>query len=727
MKKFLFFTFLTILLLVGAAGFLGRYLLMNDYVVFIESFGGGVLTVDSLNTEGEDNKYRVICKYNQPLTVNINPERNAKRYYDLARLIVNGEDVTDQVSMLQYKTHVTRKMSITATFERVTAPGETATAATASSVRAPKIDATNDTPYLGSLGAYNLSDPAVIYDEDSRYYYAFASDNYVVHSKDLINWTGKTNYFDTVITDDAAIVLDFSQFKSVNAWAKQHGYEADLKYSSPTNNREVLAPDVIQWGETTYLYFSLSKEENHNESAIFCVSTTDLENAISHKKWKDCGLVISTCSDDKDTKANAVHPGVFEGADGKLYMVYGGYYGKSKLSGAIYLVELDPKTGLLKENSPVNQNGGKISTAHGKTAFNAGTLITDPGTVSGKDKNHGSVISGADMIYQEDTNSYYLFMTYGVPETNQSIRVARAKTVTGPFTDPTDHDMSRFESTALRNQYSKGLPLLCGYNFDKSNSGGVSYANVGKASPGSPSVFQSKDGDWFLASHSQIYFKAEGVLTTGTTAAKNADLDVDAAPSLEIRRVLWELDGWPVALPEAYAGETLDREVLAKHMYGNWDVIVFPRNESVDIGKMVCTHSQTVSIIDTIAISEKNISRAAKPSHLHFSANANGTFEVLLDGDTYTVTPALCWDWELKAGVLTFSGTAENGNVVWGKKAFSSKMGLYTDTFDYLLSQADEQTAAVYRRALKKIEGNPTQAQIDKLAIKLARKILNES
>lgn len=727
MKKFLFFTFLTILLLVGAAGFLGRYLLMNDYVVFIESFGGGVLTVDSLNTEGEDNKYRVICKYNQPLTVNINPERNSKRYYDLARLIVNGEDVTDQVSMLQYKTHVTRKMSITATFERVTAPGETATAATASSVRAPKIDATNNTPYLGSLGAYNLSDPAVIYDEDSKYYYAFASDNYVVHSKDLINWTGKTNYFDTVITDDAAIVLDFSKIKSVNTWAKQHGYEADLKYSSPTNNRELLAPDVIQWGETTYLYFSLSKEENHNESAIFCVSTTDIESAISHKKWKDCGLVLSTCSDDKDTKANAVHPGVFEGADGKLYMVYGGYYGKSKLSGAIYLVELDPKTGLLKEGSALNQSGEKISTAHGKTAFTAGTLIADPGTVSAKDKNHGSVLSGADMIYQEETSSYYLFMTYGLPQTNQSIRVARAKTVNGPFTDPVDHDMSRFESTAARNQYSKGLPLICGYNFDKSNSGGVSYANVGKASPGSPSVFCTKDGEWFLASHSQIYFKAEGVLTTGTIAANNADLDVDAAPSLEIRRVLWELDGWPVALPEAYAGETLDREVQTKHMYGNWDVIVFPHSESIEIGKMVCTHSQTVSIIDTIAISEKNISRSAKPGHLHFSANVNGTFELLLDGDTYTITPALCWDWELKAGVLTFTGTAENGNVVWGKKAFSSKMGIYTDTFDYLLSQADEETAAVYRRALKKIEGNPTQAQIDKLAIKLARKILNES
>lgn len=727
MKKFLFFTFLTILLLVGAAGFLGRYLFMNDYVVFIESFGGGVLTVDSLNTDGEDNKYRVICKYNQPLTVNINPERNAKRYYDLARLIVNGEDVTDQVSMLQYKTHVTKKMSIVATFERVTPPGESTVSSTGGNVRAPKISATNNTPYLGSLGAYNLSDPAIIYDKESKYYYAFASDNYVVHSKDLINWTGKTNYFDTVITDDAALALDFSQFKSVNAWAKKHGYEADLKYSSPTNNRKVLAPDVIQWGKTTYLYFSLSKEENQNESAIFCVSTTDLEGAIAGKKWKDCGLVISTCSDDKNSKANAVHPGVFEGADGGLYMVYGGYFGKNKLSGAVYLVELDPKTGLLKENSPINQSGDLISVAHSKKPLRSGTLLADPGSVSGKDKNHGSVISGADVIYQEDTGYYYLLMTYGVPERNQSIRVARSRVVTGPYTDPVDHEMGRFENSSVRNQYTKGLPLLCGYNFDKSNSGGVSYTNVGKASPGSPTVFRAENGEWFLGSHSEIYFKVEGVLSTGTNAAKNAELDVDAAPSLEVRRLLWGLDGWPAALPEAYAGETTSENVTTKHMYGNWDVVVFERNEDIEIGKMVCNHSQTVSIIDTIAISEKNISRGTKANRLHFSANVNGTFELLLDGDTYTVTPMLCWDWELSTGVLTFTGTAENGNVVWGKKNFSSKMGLYTNTFDYLLAQADEETAASYRRALKKIEGNPTQAQIDKLAIKLARVILKEN
>ena len=726
MKKFLFFTFLTILLLVGAAGFLGRYLLMNDYVVFIESFGGGVLTVDSLNTEGEDNKYRVVCKFNEPLTVNINPERTSKRYYDLARLIVNGEDVTDQVSMLQYKTHVTKKMSIIATFERVDAPTGSTASTSAGSVRAPKITATNNTPYLGSLGAYNLADPAILYDEKSDYYYAFASDNYVVHSKDLINWTGKTNYFDTVITDDAALALDFSQFKSVNAWAKKHGYDGDLKYSSPTNNRKVLAPDIIQWGKTTYLYFSLCKEENHNESAIFCVSTTDLESAISEKKWKDCGLVLSTCSDDS-TKANAVHPGVFEGADGGLYMVYGGYFGKGKLSGAIYLVELDPKTGLLKEDSSVNMTGDLISTAHGKETFRAGTLLADPGSVSGKDKAHGSVISGADMIYSDDTGYYYLLLTFGVPERNQSIRAARSRTVTGPFTDPAEHDLSRFESTSARNQYTKGVPLLAGYNFDKSNSGGVSYANVGKASPGSPTVFRDADGNWFLGSHSEIYFKVEGVLSTGTNAAKTAELDVDAAPSLEVRRMLWSLDGWPTALPEAFAGETLSQDVKTKHMYGNWDVIVFSRNEETDISKMACNHSQTVSIIDSIAISEKNIARSTKASHLHFSANTDGTFELLLDGDTYIITPAGCWDWELSAGVLTFTGTAENGNVVWGKKSFSSKMGLYTNTFDYLLSQAEEETAATYRQKLKKIEGNPTQAQIDKLAIQLAREVLKEN
>ena len=62
MKKFLAF-FLAVLILLSAAGFVGyKYLVPKTYPVFLESFGNGVLTVDSDESSGEDGKYLVRCK-----------------------------------------------------------------------------------------------------------------------------------------------------------------------------------------------------------------------------------------------------------------------------------------------------------------------------------------------------------------------------------------------------------------------------------------------------------------------------------------------------------------------------------------------------------------------------------------------------------------------------------------------------------------------------------------
>ena len=117
-KKFWFFFTVTVALFAVVAGMYLRYIHQNEYRVFIESFDHGVITVDSNDTAGTDNKYSVICKNGQEITLNINPERTDSAYYNLNKLYVNGEDVTKQVSMLQYKTTVDSKMTILATFKR---------------------------------------------------------------------------------------------------------------------------------------------------------------------------------------------------------------------------------------------------------------------------------------------------------------------------------------------------------------------------------------------------------------------------------------------------------------------------------------------------------------------------------------------------------------------------------------------------------------------------------
>ena len=64
-----------------------KYVKPSDYPVFIESFSHGVMTVENNETKGSDNKYVVMCKPGESITININPERTDSNYYNLSKLI----------------------------------------------------------------------------------------------------------------------------------------------------------------------------------------------------------------------------------------------------------------------------------------------------------------------------------------------------------------------------------------------------------------------------------------------------------------------------------------------------------------------------------------------------------------------------------------------------------------------------------------------------------------
>ncbi len=739
MKKVFVLLMLALVLVVGIAGVCIHFYLLRDYVVFVESFDNGLLTVDNIRTEGTDQKFRVLCKFGEYLTVHVNPSRSERGYYDLDRLTVNGENVTNDVSMLQYRTKVTHKMTITASFKPGEPSNDAAVAEETLSLPGPSLDVTNNTPYLGSLGAYNMKDPAIVYDEDSEYYYAFCSDNVVVHSKDLINWTAKTNYFKTVTTDDGILALDFDQFDCVKTWAAEHGYEKDRRYSSATSNRTVLSPEIIRVGKTYYLYFSVSKAEEANEAAIFCVKTNDLEAAINNRKWTEVGLVLSTCGYNAGSaiqaggkKADktyydasyAVHPSVFRGADGSMYLAYGGTWGRAEVNGAIWLLELDPKTGLLKENSAINAMGDTVSTVHGTGRYHAGQLIARPGTIPDLPRNEGSLIWGAEVVRRGSW--YYLFMTYGVSERNSSVRVARSDNPAGPYYDSMGHNVSKFESLTARGQYQKGNIVTAGYNFDRSNDGGVAYQNAGKAAPAAPSILKTADDKWIMATNSQIYFKVDGELQTGYEAARDLEEDYDAKPAMEIRQLLWDDEGWPLAVPEAYDGETVKEPFGAKQLYGEWDVVIFDKEEGAAIDKAACSHSQTVSVLSGVAITKENREKNTRVDKLCFAKRNSRSFELRLNGETFVVYPVVAWDWELEKAALTFTGRGDRGSTVWGKKSFSPMMGLYTDTLYYLLDQTDETVRPTYDAALDKLEDNPTQTAINKLCSKLIKQLLSQ-
>ncbi len=742
-KIFAFFT-VTVVLFGAVFGLYWRYLRMSQYPVFIESFDHGVLTVDSTQTKGTDNKYRVWWDRDETITININPERTADSYYNLAKLTVNGVDVTKQVSMLQYRTPVTEKLTVLAYFKKGEAPESFAEKEeAASTATAPVISKYYDNKYVGAYAAYDIEDPSVFYDEATKYYYCFGSDNVVVKSKDLVNWSGRTTYFKTPENATTNAIMDFTQFESVRKWASEHGYNTAYNISDSKSDRTPLSPDIVKIGSVYYLYFSLSKQAGANESAIFVVKTTNLEASISQKKWIDGGMVICSCGNHGETQkttdaegntadvkvnthydpANAVHPGIlYDGSN--LYMVYGGYYGNTDINGGIYLLELNPQNGLLKEGSSINTAGDKIGTLHGTAARNSGTLLAKPGRPTSLSAASTSLISAADLIHNKATGYYYLFTTYGVDDTNYNIRVSRSASITGPYTDFSGNLMNDTSG----NQYDKGYMLMGGYNFTSSSAGCVSYTDTGRASVGSPKIIKASNGTYLIASQSQLYYKVGSDIVTGSVLADREEIVVKTEPCLEIRELIWDSTGWPLAMPEMFSGRLASKNVDATDMLGIWDLLIFDKScDKKDYRAVARSASQRISIFSNAVITSNDIEKNTELNTTALLKKESDYYKLTIDGVEYKVYPRYMWDWELNEGSLVLTGIGADGSTVWAKKNFSSTTGVYTDAFYYLYNKCDDATKLTVDAKVKKISGNPTQDYVDALSRSIIKHLIAQA
>ncbi len=110
---------------------------------------------------------------------------------------------------------------------------------------------------------------------------------------------------------------------------------------------------------------------------------------------------------------NAIDPTAFFDADGRFWMVYGSY------SGGIFLLELDPATGLVIH--PEADEAAGVDPYFGKRILGG---------------RHQS-IEGPWILYDDASGWYYLFVSYGGLNTHggYQIRVFRSRSVDGPYLD----------------------------------------------------------------------------------------------------------------------------------------------------------------------------------------------------------------------------------------------------------------------------------------------------
>ena len=294
---------------------------------------------------------------------------------------------------------------------------------------------------------------------------------------------------------------------------------------------------------------------------------------------------------DTGDECNAIDPDITVDTKGNQYMVYGSFWG------GIYIIRLDKATG-----KPAEQGFGL-------------NIASRAISVSG-------AVEGPYIRYNSRTGYYYLFVSYGSLSSDYNVRVGRSKNIMGPYFDYNGNDMT----DTVSDPNSIGYKLTTGYQF-KTGQGWMAL--------GHNSVLDD-NGTWYYVSHAR--------------PLNNPDW-----PYLQVRKMEWSDDGWPLVSPELYAGEK-DQTIKADAIPGKYERIQFV-NDTIKLGE-----TSTVMVFDsneTCKIGNKNAT---------WKITGQNTLVVKYGSETesYKVIPS--WDWENWCTTLSLTGKNIKGLCVWGKK-----------------------------------------------------------
>ena len=432
--------------------------------------------------------------------------------------------------------------------------------------------------FYNQWSVYNVHDPSI--QKFGEYYYCYSTDVgfgidvrsgiQIRKSKDLVEWTFVGWVFNSLPPMGSAYITG------------QGG--------TPFNS--LWAPCVIKAGNEYRLYYSLS-------SAILRLSVIGLATATAPEgPWTEKGLVV-TSKNDPTVQTNAIDPSVVVTTGGEHWMYYGSAFD------GIYALKLNPATGLVLS---AGDKGSRI----------AQRGFTGP-TINGN-------IEGAEVIYHEAQNKYYIFIAYDWLETKYNVRVGRGDNPQGPFYD--------FNTVNINTVQDHGPMILAPYQF-QGHSGWQGTAHC--------TVFKDEAGQYYMAHQ-------------GRPGVNKFFMD------LHVRKIFWMQNGWPVVSPERYAWED-NATVAQDSIAGQWERIKFNYNvvpgysaEQTSPDFQVSSNL-TINAAGTLNGNEGTWSYAAPWLQLNWNT---GTVEKLFLQKGR--------DWEKKKNTHVFTGLNETGTAIWGKK-----------------------------------------------------------
>jgi arabinan endo-1,5-alpha-L-arabinosidase len=299
-------------------------------------------------------------------------------------------------------------------------------------------------------------------------------------------------------------------------------------------------------------------------------------------------------------RVNAIDPNVVYDSVGDLWLAYGSFWS------GIHIVRLDQKTG-----KPLEKGFGKLLASRSLSV-------------------HGA-IEGAYLIYHPGYKKYYLFVSYDSLFKDYNVRVGRSDRIDGPYVDANGVALTdtRTEPATVGNK------ILGGYRFGNAD---------GWIAPGHNSVLQDGE-EYYLLHHAR------------------GDRDKNWF-YLQVRKMLWSRDGWPLLSPERYAGER-EQDIAKERIAGVWEVIVLAKDDNLQLSSAPLRLS-----------ADGRIDGAAAKGSWEFAPD-NTLILHLQDSNTGQVSTYECrvlpaWDWEERRRTLVFTGIDPQGIAIWGKMTESS-------------------------------------------------------
>lgn len=458
------------------------------------------------------------------------------------------------------------------------------------------------------------------------------------------------------------------------------------------------APDVIYNKTMKKWCMYMSLNGDNWCSTIVCFISNDLEGPwiyqgpvvcsgfsgryahngfVASGDWKNTDLAIATgCTSlpqryntDKWSPygPNCIDPCVFYDDDDNLWMSYGSWFA------GIFMIKLDKENGLRDYTYTYPYQVKGVTTTAGAADANA---TSDP--YFGKKIAGGWGVSGEASYIQKVGKYYYLFMSYGglTAAGGYQIRVFRSEKPDGPYKDCLTsegigavYDKARVNFGVDANR-DEGVKLFGNYQWE-------TMPNA-ELAQGHNSAIVDHKGRALIVYHTRF-------------------LNRDEEHEVRVHQLFVNQDGWLVAAPYEFSGETYtDNDIATQQLYdatkvaGDYQIIAHPYRQNT--AAMAYEKPITIHLNEDGSISGEYTGKwelVSGTSYINLTlkgvatANAEVKFKGVLTEQTidYTNIKALCFTALSSSDGLATSGGASlqtRGLSIWGSKADAKAAIKYT-------------------------------------------------